>query len=243
MKLLALLTLLLALPALATAQCFTAYRDLGNKLVQEKKYDEAIAKYQKGKGCKTDKPADGDKQMDALIVKAKNLKSPPQPKPAAKPAAIKPKPAPGPTEAQKQAEAAAARADDDAWDIAQGTLTGCKRYLDKYKNKNGRHIAAAQQCVRDYSGDDSDSVLNKDDRCPTEKGSAAYHGCPSPKPETEPVPTDPTKCDGCPEMVSVSGGTFTMGCKNSTRDGECYDDEKPPHEVTVRDFFTSANTK
>ncbi|MBL7795631.1 MAG: formylglycine-generating enzyme family protein [Saprospiraceae bacterium] len=44
-------------------------------------------------------------------------------------------------------------------------------------------------------------------------------------------------CDDCPEMVFVAGGRYTMGCKNSRRDGECYDWEKPPHEVTVQDFY------
>jgi len=52
MKPFALFVLLLALPALAAAHCYTAYRDLGKKLVQEKKYDEAIAKFQKAKGCR-----------------------------------------------------------------------------------------------------------------------------------------------------------------------------------------------
>ncbi len=32
--------------------------------------------------------------------------------------------------------------------------------------------------------------------------------------------------DGCPEMVVVPGGTFTMGAND-------YDDEKPPHPVTI----------
>ncbi len=53
----------------------------------------------------------------------------------------------------------------------------------------------------------------------------------------EPAAADSTRCDDCPEMVFVPGGSFTMGCQSSTRDGECYDDEKPPHEVTVRDFY------
>jgi len=39
------------------------------------------------------------------------------------------------------------------------------------------------------------------------------------------------------EMASITAGTFTMGCKNAKRDGDCSDDEKPPHEVHVRDFF------
>lgn len=229
MKPLLLLALLLALPALAEAQCYTAFRDRGKALVAEKKYDEGIHMFRQAKGCKTDKPANGDREIDALIADANKRKQPTPPKPTT--TTTKP---PGPTEAQKQAEAqrraeaAARKADDDAWDIAQGSKTGCQRYLDKYENKNGRHVAKARQCVRDYSDDDGDGVLNKDDGCPDKKGPASNNGCPT---------TDPTRCDGCPEMVLVQGGTFTMGCQSSTRDGECYDDEKPPRSVTVRDFY------
>jgi formylglycine-generating enzyme required for sulfatase activity len=38
-----------------------------------------------------------------------------------------------------------------------------------------------------------------------------------------------------PEMVRVEGGTFTMGC-TSEQGGDCYDDEKPTHQVTVSSF-------
>lgn len=38
------------------------------------------------------------------------------------------------------------------------------------------------------------------------------------------------------DMVSVSGGAFTMGCKSEKRDGDCYECEKPPHEVRVAAF-------
>jgi len=40
-------------------------------------------------------------------------------------------------------------------------------------------------------------------------------------------------------MARITGGSFTMGCKDTTRDGDCDDDEKPPHEVRVRDFYIS----
>jgi formylglycine-generating enzyme required for sulfatase activity len=43
------------------------------------------------------------------------------------------------------------------------------------------------------------------------------------------------------DMVLVKGGVFTMGCKKAwigrDRDGECWDDEKPAHEVTLKDFY------
>ncbi len=38
------------------------------------------------------------------------------------------------------------------------------------------------------------------------------------------------------DMVSVRGGSFTMGCKDAKRDGECQDDEKRPHEVRIGNF-------
>ncbi|MFM9947021.1 MAG: SUMF1/EgtB/PvdO family nonheme iron enzyme [Saprospiraceae bacterium] len=38
------------------------------------------------------------------------------------------------------------------------------------------------------------------------------------------------------DMVALTGGTFTMGCQDAKRDGECYEWEKPPHEVRVGKF-------
>ncbi len=51
-----------------------------------------------------------------------------------------------------------------------------------------------------------------------------------------PLSTTPT-----PEMVTVPGGTFTMGCASEARDGDCEDDEKPAHEVTVDAFYMSVH--
>ena len=39
-------------------------------------------------------------------------------------------------------------------------------------------------------------------------------------------------------MVRVEGGTFTMGCQDG-RDTDCYNDEKPPHEVTLSTYYIS----
>jgi formylglycine-generating enzyme required for sulfatase activity len=38
------------------------------------------------------------------------------------------------------------------------------------------------------------------------------------------------------DMVSVTGGTFTMGCEDKKRDGNCNSDEKPAHQVSVSNF-------
>ena len=37
-------------------------------------------------------------------------------------------------------------------------------------------------------------------------------------------------------MVHVQGGTFTMGC-TSEQGGDCWDDEKPAHSVTLSDYY------
>ncbi len=38
------------------------------------------------------------------------------------------------------------------------------------------------------------------------------------------------------EMVAVKGGTFTMGCTDEQGE-DCYDFEKPPHSVTLSDYY------
>lgn len=38
------------------------------------------------------------------------------------------------------------------------------------------------------------------------------------------------------EMIAVKGGTFTMGC-TSEQGGDCDDDEKPSHSVTLGDYY------
>ncbi len=37
-------------------------------------------------------------------------------------------------------------------------------------------------------------------------------------------------------MVRVAAGSFTMGCKDAQRDGDCTDNEKPPRDVQVAAF-------
>ena len=37
-------------------------------------------------------------------------------------------------------------------------------------------------------------------------------------------------------MVFIPGGTFTMGC-TSEQGSDCFDEEKPAHQVTVQDFY------
>ena len=47
---------------------------------------------------------------------------------------------------------------------------------------------------------------------------------------------DPTLDDILGDMVQVRGGTFTRGC-TSVRESDCYDFEKPAHQVTLSDFY------
>jgi formylglycine-generating enzyme required for sulfatase activity len=47
---------------------------------------------------------------------------------------------------------------------------------------------------------------------------------------------DLERCNGCPPMVFVQGGTFTMGCTEE-QGSDCRETEKPAHQVTVPDFY------
>ena len=98
---------------------------------------------------------------------------------------------------------------------------------------------------------DGDGVADKDDKCPSEKGQTRFEGCPDTDGDNVPVHLDKCKnekgltsnngcpeptsvrCQYCPEMVLVKGGTFQMG----SDDLDSQDDEKPVHSVTVGDFI------
>lgn len=63
-------------------------------------------------------------------------------------------------------------------------------------------------------------------------------------PAEKPVGNRPAEIDAAilteisNNMVSVKGGTFTMGCQDG-RDKDCGNDEKPAHQVTLSDFQIS----
>jgi formylglycine-generating enzyme len=69
---------------------------------------------------------------------------------------------------------------------------------------------------------DGDEVPDHDDKCPTEKGDPLYQGCPSPSSGARSAPSG---------EVLVRGGTFSMGSNDGSSD------EKPPHSVTLSDFY------
>jgi len=140
--------------------------------------------------------------------------------------------------ARREREQAAREADDNAWDIAQGSLTGCQRYLQKYPN--GRHATAARTCVTDNTDSDNDGFLNKNDGCPEVKG-VAPDGCPVIPPKTVapaastdaiPSPVKHRKKSGL-TLMPAEGGSYTMGSpatEANRRSDECQ------HAVTVRSF-------
>jgi formylglycine-generating enzyme required for sulfatase activity len=88
--------------------------------------------------------------------------------------------------------------------------------------------SSSQPLPNSMTDTDGDGILDKDDRCPNEKGPASDAGCP-PKPIEAPAPINDRNQRSGFEMVRVQGGSFTMGSND-------YDDEKPPHSVTVPTF-------
>ena len=139
---------------------------------------------------------------------------------------------------------AARDADDDAaWKYAKNSLNGCRSYLADYPN--GRHAADARQCEWDYSDADNDGLLNKDDKCPQQKGSLADKGCPPQVPKPAPVTVTPSfnsnsiaspvqhgKKSGL-TMILVEGSSYTIGSPESEANrgnDECQ------HTVTVGNY-------
>jgi len=105
--------------------------------------------------------------------------------------------------------------DELEWEIAKARNTpeGYQAYLRKYPS--GKHAAEA-------------GTLSKRPD-PVKTTPAAEN----PPPTTSTL----TDADLRPyNMVRVRGGTFTMGC-TSEQGSDCYDREKPAHQVTVSDFY------
>lgn len=221
--------LLCALAGTAQAQCYQSFLNDGKAYAGKGLWDKAIAAYNDAKQCQSDKPANGDAVLNGLINEAKKQKQ----------AAIdRKKQADAERRAREQADAqqreqerkqqeAAQREDDNAWAIAQSAqnAAACRTYREKYKN--GRHLQDALQCEKDYSDDDKDGVLNKNDKCPKVPGTAANNGCP---PDNNSIPSTTIPL---PAMISVAGGEFDMG----SNDGDS--DEKPVHKVRVKSFYLS----
>ncbi len=76
------------------------------------------------------------------------------------------------------------------------------------------------------------TVTNANGESDTYREEVKIEDCWGPGPE--PPPSEVV----VPEMITIPGGTFTMGCLEG-RDTDCYDDEQPPHEVTLGGFGLS----
>ncbi len=74
-----------------------------------------------------------------------------------------------------------------------------------------------EQCP--YLDDDGDGILNKDDRCPLEKGLPKYDGCPAPARDHDGVPDDEDRCPDEP------GPKERQGCPLHDRDGDGVEDK------------------
>ncbi|MEZ4961972.1 MAG: SUMF1/EgtB/PvdO family nonheme iron enzyme [Saprospiraceae bacterium] len=91
-----------------------------------------------------------------------------------------------------------------------------------------KFVDKMDECPDDYGtvngcpDTDKDGIPNKDDLCPYEPGTADQNGCPK---------TKPIRCEYCPEMILVKGGSFKMGSLDGTVD------ETPIHSVKVNDFY------
>ncbi|MDR1169683.1 MAG: SUMF1/EgtB/PvdO family nonheme iron enzyme [Prevotellaceae bacterium] len=106
---------------------------------------------------------------------------------------------------------------------------------------------------------DGDNIPDKDDKCPDQADPISLIGCPDidgdgvpDRDDESPDQPGPAYNKGTPdidgdrrsstqrhpaesEMVFVQGGAFLMGCTSEQSD--CWDDEKPVHEVTLSSFF------
>ncbi|MBX2929300.1 MAG: formylglycine-generating enzyme family protein [Saprospiraceae bacterium] len=212
-------SLILLLPVVGSAQeaqsCCARAKQSGQTAFNNKNYDEAIRVWTNGKRC-----SDAAKcpDLDALIKKAKDAQAAAKPKPV--PPAPKPQPRPqGPTEAERKAQAAdqAAKA---AFDIAKDIHS--VRAYELFLNNHGssRYAAEAHR-------------LKKALEAAAEPQPVQTQPSTSTTPDKPALPAPITRLEA--DMVRITGGTFTMGCK-SGRDTDCYDDEKPSHEVRLRDF-------
>jgi len=90
------------------------------------------------------------------------------------------------------------------------------------------------KCLDGECPEKEQSVTSKPEEKSEESSSVAEKQ--PPLKERTPPPPPPKLKYIEPEMVFVEGDTYTMGCKQG-RDENCRDDEKPAHEVTVKDFY------
>jgi formylglycine-generating enzyme required for sulfatase activity len=195
--------------------CYKRTRQKGIDAYNAQKFKDAIFYWETAKGCGY-VPANND--LNTWIKKANDKLNPPKPvvkpqTPIQKPATVNPGIS---AEDQKKREAAIRleadkkqreQADETAWKYAQriNTVVAYQIYLDDYPS--GKYTGTARQKIKDLTPANIPPAGN----------------------------TGATRLSYEPEMIAVTGGTFSMGCKDG-RDTDCYDWEKPAHSVTLKDF-------
>ena len=111
-------------------------------------------------------------------------------------------------------------ADHPYW-VAKSVLLLADIFAEKGDPTNA--IAALEGLLESYTGD-QDLIKEANDKLLEIKNS------------TQPTQSNPGTDFKEPEMVFVQGGAFTMGCTKE-QEGDCDDDEKPAHEVKMKDFY------
>jgi formylglycine-generating enzyme required for sulfatase activity len=116
-------------------------------------------------------------------------------------------------------------ADGDA--VADGHIADAQKQKDAAEvlRRQGEVADAGRPPLDEAPDSDGDGVPDKNDRCPNEAGPGTPDGCPA-------VEQPPH-----PDLVLIKGGSFQMG--NSLGDSLGGVEERPPHLVTVADFYLS----
>ncbi|MBK8877048.1 MAG: SUMF1/EgtB/PvdO family nonheme iron enzyme [Haliscomenobacter sp.] len=124
---------------------------------------------------------------------------------------------PGGRFARQALEALDHTEEDEFWHTVQrkDTRAAYRSYLDKYSI--GRYRTVALERI---------AILRQH--------TALVEPFMKPQPETAPRANQPQQ-ETPARMVFVKGGTFEMGCTKEQGD-DCFDKEKPAHNVTVKDF-------
>jgi formylglycine-generating enzyme required for sulfatase activity len=144
-------------------------------------------------------------------------------------------------EAEKQLSALReSRRDGDAWLKAQNehSVRGYQRYLEEYPN--GAYVQKATsefQALQQKDKKKTDVEIKSKEK--VEPSIKKIEESTLKKEEVH--PKTPKSLEEVLErleenMVFVKGGTFTMGCTGE-QGGDCFEWEKPSHQVTVSDYY------
>jgi formylglycine-generating enzyme required for sulfatase activity len=204
----------------AQSSCCQTLRTRGQEAFNKKDYATAIKHWTSGKKCSD--AATKCTDLDALIQKAKAEQQKQQ-----NAAAERKWQEDAKAEQARQAKIAEQqrlareKAADDAWEItrAADSKAAYETFIKKYPDS--RYLRAAR-----------DRIAAIDKAAEPAPGSLAPGSGTTTKPASKlPAAIQQLETD----MIPVTGGTFTMGWQ-SGRDGSGYDDEKPAHQVSVRNF-------